>query len=367
MSPITDRPNDRFRILAIDGGGIRGLISALVLREIEARLNAGNEGEWIRVADRFHLVAGTSAGGLAALALTAPKGLRAADLVDFYLEDGPALFHRSLWRKLRTGWGLFGPKYPAEPVREAIERRVGNPPISQASRDLLVTSYDMHAGEPHFFKRWRALESAARDVPLAEAALSTSAAPTYFPSHDPGESGALALVDGGVFANDPAVAAIAEALGRAKDDPAELEPADLFLVSIGTGEFTVGYEQRSVRRWGALRWVIGADGPPILDTILGGVSDGSDYWAHMLLNHHPSEGVPSRGEIGRGPRYYRLQATLGEAIALDDASRENLTVVLPAAAEALIDERGAEIDEIVRRLRPAPREAQAAGDATPDS
>jgi hypothetical protein len=209
----------------------------------------------------------------------------------------------------------------------------------------------MHGGEPHFFKRWRALESSARDVPLVEAALSTSAAPTYFPSHDPSGSGAFALVDGGVFANDPAVAAIAEALGRAKDDPAELEPADLFLVSIGTGEFTVGYEQRDVRGWGALRWVLGSDGPPILDTILGGVTDGTDYWAHMLLNHHPSEGVPSRGEIGHGPRYYRLQAVLAEAIALDDASRENLTVVLPAAAKALIDERSGEIDEIVSRLR----------------
>lgn len=353
MSPIADQPNDRFRILAIDGGGIRGLISALVLQEIEERLNDGNEGEWIRVADCFHLVAGTSAGGLAALALTAPKGLRAADLVDFYLEDGPALFQRSLWRKLRTGWGLFGPKYSPGPVKQAIESRVGNPPISEASRDLLVTSYDMHGGEPHFFKRWRALESAARDVPLVEAALSTSAAPTYFPSHDPGEGGALALVDGGVFANDPAVAAIAEALGRAEDDPSELEPADLFLVSIGTGEFTIGYEQRDVRHWGALRWGLGSDGPPILDTILGGVTDGTDYWAHMLLNHHPSEGVPSRAEIGRGPRYYRLQAVLEEAIALDDAGGEILTVVLPAAAEALIDERSGEIDEIVSRLRSA--------------
>lgn len=362
MSSIADKPNDTFRILAIDGGGIRGLISALVLEEIEKRLNAGNDGEWIRVADRFHLVAGTSAGGLAALALTAPKGLRAADLVDFYLEDGPDIFRRGLWRKLRTGWGLFGPKYPAEPVRRAIEERVGNPPISQATRDLLVTSYDMRGSEPHFFKRWRALESAARDVPLVDAALSTAAAPTYFPSHDPSGSGATALVDGGVFANDPAVAAIAEALGRAEDEPAELEPADLFLVSIGTGEFTVGYQQSEVSRWGALRWVLGSDGPPILDTILGGVTDGTDYWAHMLLNHHPSEGVPTRNELGRGPRYYRLQAALDEAIALDDASKENLTVVLPAAARALIDERSTEIDEIVSRLRPAPVEAPASGD-----
>ncbi len=247
-------------------------------------------------------------------------------------------------------------------MRKAIEERVGNPPISEARRDLLVVSYDMNGSQPYFFKRWRALESEERNVPLVEAALSTSAAPTYFPSHDPTPGrGTLALVDGGVFANDPAVAAIAEALGRAKDDPAELEPADLFLVSIGTGEFELPYEQSRLRHWGALQWVLGRGGPPILDTILGGVTDGTDYWAHMLLNHHPSEGVPSRDEIGRGPRYYRLQAELEEAIALDEASKENLTVVLPEAAKALIAERGAEIDEIVKRLRPAPVEARAAG------
>jgi hypothetical protein len=348
VSPTADKPNDRFRILAIDGGGIRGLISALVLKEIEERLNRGRDGkERIRVADCFHLVAGTSAGGLAALALTAPSDLDADDLVAFYLEDGRRIFHRSLGRKLLTLWGMLGPKYSSAPVREAIEKRVGPHRISEATRDLLVTSYDMHASDPYFFKRWRALENAERDVPVADAALSTSAAPTYFGSHGVGER---ALVDGGVFANDPAVAAIAEALGRASDEPAELEPADLFLVSIGTGEFNVGFEQRETSGWGALRWIHGRGGVPILNTIMGGVSDGTDYWAHMLLNHVRGEKVPSREEIGHGPRYYRLQAELDGPIALDDTSEEVLTKVLPDAAKHLIDERSDEIDEIVGRL-----------------
>ncbi|MET0557159.1 MAG: hypothetical protein ABW065_00605 [Solirubrobacterales bacterium] len=156
------------------------------------------------------------------------------------------------------------------------------------------------------------------------------------------------------------MAAIAEALGRASDEPAKLDPSDLFLVSIGTGEFSAGFEQSETGRWGALRWILGSDGPPILDAILGGVSDGTDYWAHMLLNHEPGERVPDREEIGRGPRYYRLQAQLDDPIALDDASKVNLTKVLPEAASRLIAERSDELDEIVTRLQNAPPVAETA-------
>lgn len=346
-----EQTSERFRILSVDGGGIRGLISALVIEEIEARLSV-KVGHPARMAEYFHLFAGTSTGGLISLALTSPAEVSASDLASFYTEDGPKIFSRSLARKLGSLWGLTGPKYPAEPLREAVESRLGESKISAASRDLLVTSYDMNKSAPYFFKRWRARESEARDFPIADAALATSAAPTYFPSHG---IGYRALVDGGVFAANPSVAAIAEALGRQSDEPAELEPEDLFLVSIGTGEFQNRYSQSEVSKWGELGWIAGGDEPPILDAMLGGSSDGADYWAHMLLNHSPGEGVPDIESIGRGPRYYRLQVELFEAVAMDDASPKALTETLPQAAEQLIDERSAEIDTIVAKLAEAGR------------
>jgi patatin-like phospholipase/acyl hydrolase len=339
-------PAERFRILSVDGGGIRGLISALTIEEIEARLSKQAERP-VRMTEYFHLFAGTSTGGLIALALTAPKGISANELAAFYTVDGPKIFSRSLAWKLRTGWGITGPKYPAEPLRKAIEDRLGDSKVSEATRDLLVTSYDMHKSEPYFFKRWRALEEEARDFPLADPGLATSAAPTYFPSHG---IGYRALVDGGVFAGNPVIAAIAEALGRASDEPARLEPDDLFVVSIGTGVFETHYSQAEVSKWGKLGWVTGGEEPPVLDAVLGGSSDGADYWAHMLLNHAPGEGVPSPDELGRGPRYYRLQVELAEAVAMDDASEHTLKVTLPEAARQLIEERSAEIDEIVAGL-----------------
>jgi patatin-like phospholipase/acyl hydrolase len=353
MSPNGEGPKkDRFRILCVDGGGIRGLISALVIAEIERRL-ATKRPEKTRMADCFHLFAGTSTGGLIALALTKPSPVPGDQLAGFYTEDGPEIFHRSLGRKLRTGWGTIGPKYGAEPLREAAVERLGNGKLAEATRDLLVTSYDMTARAPFFFKRWKAQQEAAWNFPLVDAALSTAAAPTYFPCHEPELLKGHALVDGGVFAANPAIAAIAEALGRNSDPPAELTLDEMLVVSIGTGEFSTGFTPSQVRGWGELGWVAGGGSePPILSAMLGGSSDGTDYWAHMLLNHEPGEKLPTSETVGHGDHYYRFQVELDGAIEMDDASPETLTKRLPEAADRLIKERSTEIDQIVERLTP---------------
>ena len=353
MSQTAHTPAKQFRILCVDGGGMRGLISALVLAELERRLAAalGRPSEEVRIADRFHLLAGTSTGGLIALALAGPERLPAAELASFYTEDGPRIFHRGPLQKLRSAWGLAAPKYTLGPLREAVGRRLGEDRLSEATRDLLVTSYDMTNHEPHFFKRWRARQSAARDHPILDAALATSAAPTYFPAH---ELDGRALVDGGVFAANPVIAALAEALGRSSDPPAPLNLADLFVVSIGTGEFETGFSPRRVSGWGEVGWVAGGGGdPPLLGAMLGGSADGAHYWAHMLLNHSPGDEPPHWESLGHGPRYFRLQTALPESIAMDDASPETATRRLPAAAAELIDAHGSDIERIVAVLAAA--------------
>jgi patatin-like phospholipase/acyl hydrolase len=348
LSALVDPPNHRFRILSIDGGGVRGLIPALVLKTIEERLQSQPGHSETRIVDRFDLVAGTSSGGLTSIALTAPKTpLSPDELVQFYTEASPKIFHRSFWRWLYTIGGLFGPKYSSTPLREALTGKVHDGMLSEATRDLLITSFDMNACEPHFFKRWKALASTDRDLPLVDVALSTSAAPTYFGSHGVGE---MALVDGGVFANNPVIAAIAEALGRNSDPPALLRPEDLFVVSIGTGDFKTHFKQSEVGGWGTLAWVTAGEEVPVLSAMMEGSADAADYWAHMLLNHSPGDERPSATTLGRGKRFYRLQAELDAEIGLDDASRKTLEQTLPDAAHELIRERDAEIDEIVAAL-----------------
>jgi hypothetical protein len=350
MSPNGAEQTDKFRIFCVDGGGIRGLISALVTAKIEQLLRA-RDGDDARIAQYFHLFAGTSTGGLIALALTRPKPPSADDLAGFYTEDGPKIFDRSLMKELASGWGTLAPKYDNGPLRDAVRQRLGNGHLAEATKDLLVTSYDMTSAEPFFFKRWKALENPADwNFSVVDAALSTAAAPTYFPSHEPEKRQGHALVDGGVFAGNPTIAAIAEALGRSSDPPAGLNLKDMLVVSIGTGEFSTGFPPSEVRGWGDLGWIAGGGAdPPILSAMLGGSSDGADYWTHMLLNHERGKGLPEAAEIGHGDRYFRFQARLRGAIQMDDASPETLQL-LTEAAEELIENRGDEIAQVVACL-----------------
>lgn len=350
MSPGAGAP---FRILSVDGGGIRGLIAARVIARLEQLVSA-EAGQERRIADCFQLLAGTSTGGLLALGLAAPRSsgssrprLSGEDLASFYVDDGPAIFHVGLLRRLLTGFGWLGPRYSADELERVLRDRIGDARLSEALREVVVTSYDMAEPGPHFFKRWRARDSPDRDVPMIDAALATAAAPTYFPSHG---VGSRALVDGGVFSANPTVAAVVEALKRVGEGRSALTTDDLLVVSLGTGQHQTPYEQRRVRRWGQLGWILPRDGePPLVAAFLDGQSDAADHWSEILLNHEPGAPLPDAGQMGRGPRYYRFQIALPPGFGLDDASSAALRG-LDEAAERLLEERAQDLEDLARRL-----------------
>lgn len=355
---------------------MRGLVPALVVEELERRLTEAS-GAFRPLTDYFHLLSGTSTGGLIALGLTAPAAdggrrprMDGAGLVRLYRERGPEIFRSSPLHRLVTAGGWIGPKHSADGLRRALEDELGGPSMSEALRDLVVTAYDMTYLEPYFFKRWRARAQPERDHSMVDAGLATSSAPTYFPSH--GLAG-RALVDGGVFASNPTIAAVAEALKRRTDEPAGLVPHDLFVVSLGTGEVATpagrapGFVQSEVAGWGRLGWVWPrGGGPPLVGALLDGPTDATDHWAHMLLNHSPAEGAPDPGGIGKGPRLFRLQPRLARSYALDDASEQSLRG-LSEEGKRLIAACERELAEIVRRLvaaGPIPYDAPAAGSSS---
>jgi patatin-like phospholipase/acyl hydrolase len=337
-----DRP-DRFRVLSIDGGGIRGLIAARVIARLEELISAA-AGEDRRMADCFHMFAGTSTGGLLALGLSAPDPadpsrprLSGSDLVELYESEGPRIFGDRL-RKLLSLGGWIGPKHPEARLERALRERFGEVRLSEALRELLVTSYDMTEPGPHFFKRWRARQSEERDVPLVDVGLSTSAAPTYFPSRG---VGGRALVDGGLFAANPAVAAVVEALKRRDTEPHDLRAGDLLVVSLGTGQHETGYRQSQVRGWGRIGWIVPRRrDPALIAAFLDGQSDAADHWAGVLL----------------GNGYFRFQIKLPVSTPLDDASPRALGQLNEAADRLLADqdERLREVAERLARGSPLP-------------
>jgi hypothetical protein len=302
------------RILAIDGGGIRGLIPALVLTELERR--AGR-----RVFELFDLIAGTSTGGILACALCAPDALPASELVKLYEDEGPEIFDRSLFQRIRSAEGLLDEKYDDAALDRALERFLQHKRLSETRPELLVPTYDTALPGPYFFKTTKARETPADDdFPLSVVARATSAAPTYF---EPVEAGARALVDGGVFAANPAMCGLAEALNR-------VAPRDVVLLSLGTGERTHRRSFAEIKDWGLARWA-----RPILDVVFDGASDTVHYQLDRVL----------------GPeRYWRLQVELTAASDdLDDASQGNLAK-LRGHAEELIKQRSNDIDAVITRL-----------------
>lgn len=305
------------RVLSIDGGGIRGIVPATVLAALEARTGRPT-------CDLFDLIGGTSTGGLLALALTRPgtgspraPQWTAAEIVSLYREEGPRIFTRSLGKRITSVEGLIDERYSNVPLREVLERYLGETTVDQALTDVFVTAYDLVARKPKFFKSWR--EDAG--VAMSVAAEATAAAPTYF---EPVAVGDTVLIDGGVFAGNPAMCAYAEAVRLWPSEP-------ITLVSLGTGGQTRPISLAQARGWGVLEWA-----RPIIDVVFDGSSDAVDYQLEHVL----------------GDRYVRLQTQLEDANDdMDDASAANLAA-LEGVGARLVEENAAVLDRLARELAP---------------
>jgi patatin-like phospholipase/acyl hydrolase len=314
----------RVAVLAVDGGGIRGIIPAVILAELEQRMG-------MRCAEAFDLIAGTSTGGIIALGLTKPDPANpkapqhaAKDLVTFYEDNGPAIFHHGF-----DPLKLIRSAYPAGPLEKALKANFGDVMVSQAVRDVLITSFDIQAGKVFMFKRTYAQK---QDYAMWQAARATSAAPTYFPPYVVGDPGPV-LVDGGVCVNDPAMCAYVEAVDLFGKDG----PPDVLVVSVGTGDkaHRIG---KDATDWGLIEWA-----RPILDVVFDGVADAVDYQLKLLCKEQPD-----------GPRYYRFQADMSleqppVSASLDDASEKHLKQ-LKDVAQHVIEANDAELTRLAKDL-----------------
>jgi patatin-like phospholipase/acyl hydrolase len=306
-------------ILSIDGGGIRGLIPAMVLAEIEKRTGKA-------VADLFDLVAGTSTGAILGMGLCKPDRqgrpeYSAKALARLYEQRGSEIFSRSLWKGLASAGGILDEKYSEDGLEQVLLEYFGEDVLGGALTDVLVTSYDIENRQPHFYKSWR---DEWEDIPMRHAARATSAAPSYFePALVPARGGDRALIDGGVFINNPAVSAYAEYRRIFPDEQ------DFFVVSLGTGEQVRPIPYEDARNWGQAEWVI-----PLLNCMFDGVSDAVNYqMAHML-----------------GDDFVRFQTSLSVASDdMDNATQGNIQN-LKSEARKLIRTQKAEIESVCDKL-----------------
>jgi patatin-like phospholipase/acyl hydrolase len=207
MSRVVEAPDaeplrqERFQALALDGGGAKALFTAHVLARLEADLG-------VRIVDSFDLIAGTSAGGIIALGLGV--GLRPAEIVEHYADLTRRVFPRSRQAKWRYLSRAGRPAYSGYRLREALGEVLGSRSLGESAKRLVIPSWDVQRGEVHIFKTPHH-ERLRRDCQIAmvDVAMATTAAPTYFPA---AKVDGQRLIDGGVWANNPSVVAIGEAV-----------------------------------------------------------------------------------------------------------------------------------------------------------
>jgi uncharacterized protein len=287
-----------YLILSLDGGGIRGVLTAGIIEQLEAKCAFLSE---------VQLVAGTSTGGILALGLA--SGMNPTEVKQLYIRTGEKIFKKRridefFDRLLKLDVTIFRAKYNNQALREelAAELTTRAARLDELQKRVLISTFNLcdenrKVWKPKFFNNYPG-DKDCQENPI-EVALRTSAAPTYFPSFG-------SYVDGGVIANNPSMCAVAQALNSVSfDSPTgpESDPLDcddIFLLSIGTGENPKKIEGSDLN-WGFGKWW-----KPLYDVLMDGSVGVADYQARQLL----------------GPRYARINFPFprNREINLDDVS-----------------------------------------------
>jgi patatin-like phospholipase/acyl hydrolase len=281
-----------YRVLSIDGGGIRGLLTTVVLQRLVA--TPGLE----KLLDRADLLAGTSTGGLLALGIA--HGLDLATIRNLYAKAGPKIFDDSWLDDLVDLGKLRGADYNIGPLQHELRALFGATTLGQLKKRVLIAAFDLDNEEksadrrtwkPKLFHNFPGANTDRGELAY-KVGLYTSAAPTYFPSVD-------GYIDGGVYASNPSVCALAQTQDKRYEPTPPLD--EVVLLSVGTGT-SLQYVAGATHDWGYVQWV-----KPLINLMLDGTAGIADYQCMQMLRD----------------RYHRLAPVFpaGKAVAMDDVKQ----------------------------------------------
>jgi uncharacterized protein len=284
-----------FRILSCDGGGIRGVLTAVLLNRLLGAYPA-------LLQDRpgtITMFAGTSTGGILALGLAA--GMTPAQIRDLYVTNGKLIFDSSWTHNVVEMGGISGSKYDNVNLKQILLETFGAQKLQDLKPRVLIASFSLdnqadasvRTWNPKFFHNFAGADSDG-ELLAVDVAMCTSAAPTYFPSYG-------VYVDGGVIANNPSMAAIAQALDGRNQADQRTTLDGIKLLSVGTGA-SLQYVAGQDHDWGDAKWI-----KPILNVMMDGSVGVADFECRQLL----------------GNRYCRVEPIFpaGRSFPMDDVSK----------------------------------------------
>jgi len=330
------------RVLTIDGGGILGIVPAMILNALEQKIQLHSNNPEARVVDYFDFFAGTSTGGIITALLLAPDHDKpgrprysTADIVKFYSEKGPSIFKSNWLRRKLGSVGFAADRYEVGELERLLKLYLGNAKLSELLKPCLIPTYNLELAATYFFcshdhadRVDPAREFFARDVCRA-----TSAAPSYFEPATIFSASKVqhSCVDGGVFANNPTLCAIAE-VGKTDE---RYTLINMRLLSLGTGKVKPSFRLRAFQKRIALLNI-----PDLIQIMMGGVAE---------TTHHIVKNVFSNLRVK--DNYLRLDPDMPDAQigAMDNATPENIQR-LRAITEQFIEHANDDIDRWAKHL-----------------
>lgn len=275
--------NKKRMILSIDGGGIRGIIPGQFIVNMEEKLN-------VDIVQEFDLFAGTSTGGILSCAYLYPGDGRnknsprysVQEVLNLYLDYGDEIFDVPFFHKVRSMGGVLDEKYPSDGIEDVLDQFFKDGWLEDLLKPTVITSYDIRRRKGHFFKQQKAKVDSDHNFKVKDVARSTSAAPTYFECAKvtSAADNDYPLIDGGVFVNNPALVAYAEARNILKnEDGSPCTAKDLKILSLGTGFTRKRYHYSKAKDWGMAEWV-----QPIIDIMMSGGAEVADYQLKSIFD-----------------------------------------------------------------------------------
>ena len=326
----------RTRILSIDGGGIKGIVPAVVLLHLEKLLQDLSNNPSSRIHDYFDLFSGASTGAIIIAGLLSPDNhnrpkYSSEEILDLYLNNGQIIFNSSLFQEIKSVSGIVNVKYDPEGLESVFEKYFGKSELKDLLKPSLIPVYDLSRGKNYFFRQQKALTSPRHNYYVKDLLRGATSALTYFPPSQistVNDQEHRCFIDGGVFANNPALSAYAEF----RYHNSKLHAKDTMMLSLGTGRKTTNLDCKVTANWGAAEWLY--QGSYLTSNA---VSSASDYQLNAVY--------------GNQSNYLRLDSTFddNQNSSMDNTDKDYLDYLI-SLGESIVRDKRSEINTFAEEL-----------------
>jgi patatin-like phospholipase/acyl hydrolase len=331
----------KVRILSIDGGGVKGIIPAVICEYLESEISK-KVNRKVFLHEYFDFIVGTSTGGILGALYTSPKYHSAQEVLELYKNCADKIFKKNIIRRISSFGGILRPRYSTKALEELANSLFGDIHLSQTLKPFMTTSYDLIRAKEIFFDSINAKKKPIKNFKLKDIVIATSSAPVYFNAKKliSLNNDIYNCIDGGIFANNPALIAYAEArnINFKKNlyfnKPSFPEADYMILVSIGTGKKDGYKSYEHLKTKGGAKWII-----PIIDILFSAQSNTDNFILKKIFDSSKNKW-----------NYYRLNPRLYKSsLDLDNKSKENIQNLFSDAQEFIKSNKD-KLDDIVLQL-----------------